>query len=240
MAIVSVGGRQKLDKHHDCQDRQENVISSKTEKAAGFDLPYKLLPTFYPQSGAKSGKLNTLRGGRWPPHSHKTQQPCLHSCPFAPWLFLKIPFAGHRMFGHGRERIFEVRLSADSRRSSGEVLFISEESGSHKELWLDPAQTPVRRRKTWEAREPLRKLAAGTSLDGVVGASALEELDSGLSLTTPLLRGRRNCRAKWMHPPGVHTPPSRPHLRHCETENSGTKQTWACIQDLPSSVPLSD
>ena len=64
MADMPVGGRQKLDKHHNCQERQ-NTISSKTDKAHDFDLPHKLLLSkFHSLSEAKPGKLKAITDGR--------------------------------------------------------------------------------------------------------------------------------------------------------------------------------
>lgn len=64
MAKVPVGGRQKLDKHHECQERQ-NIISSKADKTHDFDLPHKLLLSkFHSLSEAKPGKLKAIRDGR--------------------------------------------------------------------------------------------------------------------------------------------------------------------------------
>lgn len=64
MAKVPMGGRQKWDKHHDCQERQ-NIISSKTDKAHDFDLPHKLLLSkFHSLSEAKPGKGKAIKDGR--------------------------------------------------------------------------------------------------------------------------------------------------------------------------------
>lgn len=140
------------------------------------------------------------------------------------------------MFRHGKERISEVRSGSGCRWPGIEAVFISEDNGSHKQPWSEPARTtPVGRRKTREASKPLSKPMPQVSADQEMGASAwvppFRELNSGLSLTVPFPTGQRICKAQWTYPLGPQAPPSTPH-----PENSLTEQTWACIQDLQESL----
>lgn len=91
------------------QERQKNVISSKTDKANGFDLTHNSCYANPTYKTAKPGKLKTLTDGLWPPEVLwlRRHSSLLHSCPLAHWVFsFRILFVSQLLVscsGMGRE-----------------------------------------------------------------------------------------------------------------------------------------
>lgn len=148
-------GWQKLDQHYNCLWESRKILPP-SRQLRQVALIWHTNSSIQISLTMWSKLRKDCEGGRWY-HSQKTWWP-LHTCPFllprsSPF---NTPFPGHRMFGHGKERVSEGRLIQIMNDLAESCVFVRRDNGNNETFdWIPYKWLQWKKEDTRSQGDPL-------------------------------------------------------------------------------------